>query len=232
MQQAGFGRRGRQEAPAPAPAFGRQRAAEAAPSLPSMADLMRGASGGEDGAAPQGSAGGARAGGGAGEVDMMRAIGSNWPKYRDLWLTMRHSGGWAPSFSFGALFFGGVWLLYRRQWGWFFAVMILQIAISFVDLKSAWLSSLAIQGALGIFGKSLVLRAAMNRVDGIRSMGLSADDTARRIEKSGGVSWAAPVLVGGVIFIGSILIGVAAGVKAARDLRQHAEAAPIVSTQA
>jgi hypothetical protein len=210
QQTVTFGRRG---APAPriqAPAApARRMAAAAEPALAapppalSYADLM-----GSDhvGAASS-----------ADEMDMMRYIGGNWPKYRDLWREMKGSSDLKISFSIAGFFLTTFWMLYRKLYAAAFLTFGAGMVFAFVAPKHAWLFNIAVCCVTGLYGKALVLQRAMKTVDNIKSMGLSNGEAALRFEKAGGTNLIAPLSIFGVLFFIGLIAGVAAVGKKAAD---------------
>jgi hypothetical protein len=162
-----------------------------------------------------GALGGSRS---ADEVTMMRYIGANWPKYRDTWLEMRETGGMKAGFSFAAFFFGELWLLYRKQYAFAFALMAGRIALAFVatmDARAVLL--LGVHIALGVLGKSLIVRRAMTTIGHVKALQLTPELEVRRIEKAGGTSWTAVVLLFGLMFLAGIVSGVNNYAKLSKD---------------
>lgn len=159
----------------------------------------------------------------ADETDMMRFIGANWPKYRELWRSMRLGGELRVSFSFAAFFFATLWLLYRKLYAYAFASFGLAFIAGFVAPKQGWIISLAIHIACGLFGKSLVVQRAMETIRNIRAMGMGGEGTTLRIERAGGTNWIAPAALGSLLFLFFFLVfsvGVAIGMKQAVEKGQ------------
>jgi hypothetical protein len=149
------------------------------------------------------------------EIDMMRAIGSNWTKYRDLWQTMG-SDKIAFGFSFSAFFLSGFWLLYRKMYGVFFATFALSVVANFAMPDGGAISSMVnflIAAGLGAFGKSLVVARNRDMILRIDRLRLPPYDRDRRIEKAGGTSILAPLLFLGLVIVMGAVIGVAAAAK-------------------
>jgi hypothetical protein len=154
----------------------------------------------------------------SGEMEMMRYIGANWPKYRNLWHDMKGGSEFKISFSFAAFFLTFFWLLYRKLYAQAFAVFGLGAAFGFVAPKQVWLFNLAASAAFGLYGKSLVVQRAMKTVSNIKSMGLSNGEAALRIEKAGGTNLFAPLAMVVAVFILGFFVGiVGAAKKAAMD---------------
>jgi hypothetical protein len=151
----------------------------------------------------------------AGEMEMMRYIGANWPKYRDLWHEMRGGSELKLSFSFPAFFLTVFWMLYRKLYAQAFAVIGLGFAFSFVAPKRVWLFNIATSAAFGFFGKSLVVQRAMKTVVNIKNMGLSNGEAALRIEKAGGTNLFAPIAMSIVFFVFGLIAGAAVVAKKA-----------------
>lgn len=146
----------------------------------------------------------------ADEVAMMRFIGANWPKYRDTWLEMRESGSLKAGFSFAAFFLGELWLLYRKQYAFAFGLMAGRIALAFVATMNARaVLLLGVHIALGVLGKSLIVSRAMTTIGHVKALQLTPELEVRRIEKAGGTSWMAVMLMFGLIF----LIGIVSGLN-------------------
>lgn len=143
----------------------------------------------------------------ASEVEMMRFIGANWPKYRDLWLAMRNDGGPRIGWSWAALLLGNFWLLYRKQYAIAFSLFAINIALAFTGFDGfGTLLSLAVCGVLGVMGKSIVVMRGMSTIAHIKALQLPADVETRRIEKAGGTSFAGPVILILLIFFGAVLL--------------------------
>ena len=142
----------------------------------------------------------------ADETDMMRFIGANWPAYRDLWQEMKGDPTLRVNFSFAAFFMSSTWLLYRKQYALSFVIIAIQFALIFVSPRLAWLANLSVPVALGLYGKSIVVKRAISTVDRIKDMGMSPDMTAMRIEKAGGTSWVGPICLGFATFLGFLVV--------------------------
>lgn len=163
------------------------------------------------------------------ETDMMRYIGANWPKYRDLWQETKGGSELKVSFSLAAFFLTTFWMLYRKLYAMAFATIGAMIAINFVAPKYAWVVNLSICVAAGLYGKALVVQRGIKTVDRIKDMGLSGEAQARRIEKAGGTNWAAPISVLVVLFLIGAVAGAGAALqKAAEKSQQSKQTGPSV----
>lgn len=145
----------------------------------------------------------------ASEVEMMRFIGANWPKYRDMWLEMKHDATPRVGWSWAAFFLSDFWLFYRKQYAIAFCLLAIKIALAFMGFDGlSKILSLAVCGALGTYGKSLIVRRGMSTIGHIKALQLPPDMEARRIEKAGGASFAGPVMFIVLLFVaGAILAG-------------------------
>lgn len=152
---------------------------------------------------------------GVAETDMLRAIGSNWEKFRPVWERMNGDPS-SPKMSFGfaPFFLTSFWLLYRKQYGWFFVATAVNLGASFAVPSVSTGMALASAVVCGLVGRSLVAGSAMRMVRNIRSQGFSEAEGSRRIEKAGGTNLWAPILLAVVMLVGA-MIAAAASVKSA-----------------
>lgn len=135
------------------------------------------------------------------EVDMMRAIGGNWEKYRDVWLKVRAGDSYPLSFSLAAALYSTPWLLYRKLYGYFFVVMAAQLALGYIIPNNGKYLSYAIGAFFGVYGKTLVVKRCAQLIDSINQMPISREDKARRIAKAGGVN-----LIGMLALLGAVAL--------------------------
>jgi hypothetical protein len=151
-----------------------------------------------------------------GEADMQLAIGPRWEKYRPLWQNL-NAGLPAASFAWAGFFFGGMWLLYRKQYAAFFATFLAHLAIAYVTPGNAKWLNLVIAGVIAVGGKWWITRSAALMVVRTRSLGLPETETKSRIGQQGGVSWFGPITV--LVF--AIGLGVAFGISRAMLHHHH-----------
>lgn len=149
----------------------------------------------------------------ADEMDMMRFIGGNWPKYRDLWREMKGGGDLKVSFSIAGFFLTTFWMLYRKLYAAAFLSFAASIAFSFIAPKHTWVFTVALCLVTGLYGKALVIQRAIKTVDNIKSMGLSNGEAALRIERAGGVNLVAPLTMAGLFFVIGLVAGAAVVAK-------------------
>jgi hypothetical protein len=138
-------------------------------------------------------------------TDMELAIGPNWRKYDTLWPEVREGcirGQAAPigSWSWAGFFFGGFWMLYRKQYSAFFVIMLLNLAIAFVIPAEGRALGFVVTLLVARYGKWWILRNATLMAARIRSLGSSDADTASNIRRQGGVNFVT-ALVGAVALI-------------------------------
>ncbi len=138
------------------------------------------------------------------EAGMRDYFGSNWRRYRPLWLEMKGAPGLKPSRSLAAAVFSSLWLLYRKQYRVGAAILAAQAAMTYGAVEWSAVFDLAVAAFLARYGKSIVVLGAMAAIDRIRSAGLSRDITAIRIAGAGGVSLIAPI-VGALALAGAYL---------------------------
>ena len=131
------------------------------------------------------------------ETDMMRAIGGNWPKFRGVWQDMDGDPDSIQiSFGVAPFFFNSLWLLYRKQYGWFFVFLAANIAIPFAIPEYKMFAQFALNLLCGLLGHWIVVSGAMKLVRNVRSSGCSNAEGTAMIERSGGTS-----LVGFGLFV-------------------------------
>jgi hypothetical protein len=141
------------------------------------------------------------------EADMMRYIGPNWPRYRDLWLMKR--GAFAPSRSYAAAAFTSLWLLYRKRYALGLLVMAMQIGCAYAAPRFAIVADLAWATFLGRYGKSIVVRDGFAAIARIRSEAGPDGDARARISGAGGTSLIAPIA--GALLLGWLTFAASAG---------------------
>ncbi|MGD0183704.1 MAG: hypothetical protein ABSC25_00455 [Roseiarcus sp.] len=122
------------------------------------------------------------------EADMRRFIGANWAGYRDLWLKMKDAPALAPSRSYAAAAFTGLWLLFRRRYGLVLTVMALQFGVTFAAPLFGAPLDLVVALIFGRYGKALVVRDGFAAIARIRGERGAADDADLRIAQAGGTS--------------------------------------------
>ncbi len=127
------------------------------------------------------------------EADMRRFVGANWEGYRGLWLAMKDARALAPSRSYAAAAFTGLWLLYRRRYGLAFAVMALQWGVLYAAPVYGAPIDLVVAFLFGRYGKALVVRDGLAVIAGIRGERGAPDDAEARIARAGGTSVLAPL---------------------------------------
>lgn len=132
------------------------------------------------------------------EADMRRFIGANWAGYRDVWLAMKDAAGLAPSRSFAAAAFTGLWLLYRKRYALGLMVMALQFGVTIAVPEFGALIDLALAVAFGRYGKAIVMRGGLAAIAAARGEGGAADEASLRIARAGGTSLVAPI-AGGLV---------------------------------
>ncbi len=131
---------------------------------------------------------------GSDEAGMRDYFGSNWRRYRPLWLEMKGAPGLKSSRSLAAAVFSSLWLLYRKQYPVGAAILAAQAAMTYQAAEWSAVFDLAVAAFLARYGKSIVVLGAMAAIDRIRGAGVSPDITANRIAAAGGVSLIAPIL--------------------------------------
>ena len=126
-------------------------------------------------------------------------LGSNAERFRPAWegtrekmLAGRPAIAW--SWCWPALVFGFAWFLYRKQWALAAVLLLLPLAIGyFIDTPGG--ATVGIGIAIAAMAKSIVVQAAVTKIDRIRA----ADGDEAAIARAGGVS-----VVGGIV--GGVLI--------------------------
>ena len=102
-------------------------------------------------------------------------------------------GGLAPSRSFAAAAFTGLWLLYRKRYALGLMVMALQFGVTIAMPEFGALIDLALALAFGRYGKAIVVRDGLAAIAAARGEGGAADDASLRIARAGGTSLIAPI---------------------------------------
>jgi hypothetical protein len=148
------------------------------------------------------------------ERDMKLAIGRNWQKYRPVWENLDASFP-ETSFAWVGLFFGALWLFYRKQYSAFFITLMAQMAIGYIAPGNTRWLNLTVSVLIALIGKWWITRSAALLVVRIRSLGLPETETEQRIKRQGGVSWLGPI----ILLLFSVAVGVAIGVAIA--MRHH-----------
>ena len=105
------------------------------------------------------------------EADLKLYFGDKWPRYAPLWRRM-DSGGWKPSWSFAAAFVAGYWLLYRKQHvGLAFVAAYFLLGVVGPSLEVYAITiNIACVVFLGLFGKSIVIKGALETIARIRAV--------------------------------------------------------------
>jgi hypothetical protein len=132
------------------------------------------------------------------EEQMARFIGSNWEKYRDLWLGMTYDGALKPSFSIDAFAYSTFWLLYRRLYVAAVTTILLHVGVVFLWPGYLHIFEIGLSLCLGFWGKAMVVRRAMSTIDAIERSSQSSHEAALRvdlrIENAGGVDLISPAI--------------------------------------
>jgi hypothetical protein len=127
------------------------------------------------------------------EADMRRFIGANWTGYRELWRKMKDAPDLAPSRSYGAAAFTGLWLLYRKRYALGFLTMALQFGATFNAPEIGALVDLALAFFFGRYGKAIVVRDGLAAIAKLKGECGAADDIDVRIVRAGGTTLVAPI---------------------------------------
>jgi len=142
----------------------------------------------------------------------MRYIGSNWPKYRNVWVDMQDNPSAVKrSFCFAAFFWGPFWLLYRKQYAPAFAIFAASMAMGYIAPDLRRFLALAVASLLGSYGKSYIVSSGMRTIRNVKSLGLSTIESCGHIERAGGTSWAAA--------LSPLIVLTAIGMIAAKGLK-------------
>ena len=141
------------------------------------------------------------------EADMRRFIGANWTGYRELWRKMKDAPDLAPSRSYGAAAFTGLWLLYRKRYALALMVMALQFGGAYAAPDFGALIDLAIALIFGRYGKAMVVPEGLAAIARVRGERRAAGDARIRVARAGGTSVIAPIagalLAGWLLFAAS-----------------------------
>jgi hypothetical protein len=114
------------------------------------------------------------------------------------------------------LFFPQAWFLYRKLYGWAAVSCVLPILVATFhiggDFQRAFASAPAF---IALAGRRLYVANARRTIARIREVGSSEEEALQSIRRAGGVSTPGAVL-GGLIFIASVVAGFMAAQHAAR----------------
>ncbi len=124
------------------------------------------------------------------DEEAMRAfVGQNWSAYRRLWLRMRDKPGLSPSYGFSPALFGGVWLIFRKQYA--LGVGALAIVAAFAHFAPVYATIVALIERVGIsyFGKSLVLMSGFEALARVGEREATPSGRLYRLSREGGVAW-------------------------------------------
>lgn len=165
-------------------------AAPAGAPLPSYAALLGTAAGDTSDSAPHPPvAAGATA---ITERDMLDAFGAEWAKLRAVWHRV-NAGGPGISWSFPAFCFGGLWLLYRRQYFWGALVLSVTFFSEKLPIVTAIYAYLGISILCGLLGPRALVTTAIRRIQKIKQRGGEAGVIATRIASHGGTDMLTPL---------------------------------------
>lgn len=115
------------------------------------------------------------------------------------------------SWSWPAFLVPQIWLLYRKQWGMALAVTVLPMLFAYL-IGSRGASGLTIAILMGMWGRSLYVMAAEQRIAKIGALGLGAAETRERVSRAGGVSRVAAI-------IGSIVLALCIAILILAELQ-------------
>jgi hypothetical protein len=141
-------------------------------------------------------------------------VGSNAEKFEATRDKIHAAGGKSRivrSWSWPAFLVPQVWLLYRKQWGMALAIIILPMIFAYL-IGSRGASGLTIAILMGMWGRSLYVMAAEQKIAKISALGLGAAETRERVRRAGGVSRVAAV-------IGSIILALCIAIVVLADLQ-------------
>jgi hypothetical protein len=140
-------------------------------------------------------------------------VGPNAAKFEATRAKMHAGGGknrMVRSWSWPAFLVPQIWLLYRKQWGTALAIIVLPMIFAYL-IGSRGASGLTIAILMGIWGRSLYVMAAEQKIAKISARGLGAAETRERIRSAGGVSRIAAI-------IGSIILALCIAIVVLADL--------------
>lgn len=123
-----------------------------------------------------------------------RYVGPNWDGFRPVAERLR-KGGIGFGWSWSALLFQGLWLVYRRRVAWGVIILLLPGALDYLMPDANDYLSLPGVIAIGVFGKGVYLRHALWRIDQIVAATSDERERLRQIDRAGGVDGNAVLVV-------------------------------------